>query len=230
MIEGHCDEDFAPVRDAFAANFTHHGELGAAVTVMVASETVVDLWGGWADRARTRRWRSDTLVNTYSVGKPFVALVLLQLVEEGAIGLDEPVARCWPNFAAHGKGSVTVRQALCHRAGVPAIREHLVDDDLADFDRMCDALAATEPWWPPGSRHTYHTNTYGHLVGGLVRHLTGDLPGTRLAAVARAADADVHIGSPTPSTTDAPTSTSTPRARARSCCRWTPPTSTPTIA
>ncbi len=102
----------------------------------------------------------------------------------------------WPEFAAEGKGSATVRHALCHRAGVPAIRRPLTDEDLWDFATMTDALAATEPWWEPGTRHAYHTNTYGHLIGGLVHRATGELPGTRLRTVADRLDADIFFGVP----------------------------------
>ncbi|HUF31967.1 MAG TPA: serine hydrolase domain-containing protein [Acidimicrobiales bacterium] len=195
-VGGTCAPRFAAVRSSFESNFTEHGELGGAVTVIVSGETVVDLWGGWADVARTRPWQADTLVNAYSVGKPIVALLLLQLVDAGDVGLDQPVARYWPDFAAHGKGEVTVRHALCHRAGVPAIRHPATNDDLWDFDRMCELLAATEPWWEAGERHAYHTNTFGHLVGGIVRQVTGELPGQRLRGIAEGLGAEVHFGLP----------------------------------
>ncbi|HVF33200.1 MAG TPA: serine hydrolase domain-containing protein [Acidimicrobiales bacterium] len=196
MSEGHCDPRFAAVRTAFEANFAEHGELGAACAVLVDGEVVVDLWGGWADAGRTRPWTGDTLCNAYSVGKAVVATLLLQLVDDGLVGLDEPVAASWPAFAAEGKGRATVRHALSHQAGVPAIREPLTNEDLWDFDRMCAALAATAPWWTPGERHAYHTNTFGHLVGGIVRLVTGRLPGDVLRDVAGAVGADVHVGLP----------------------------------
>jgi len=195
-VSGPCDERFAPVRDEFLRNFVERGEVGAGVTVLVGGEVVLDLVGGWADGGRAVPWRHDTLVDVYSVGKAVVALLVLQLVDEGVLGLDDPVASVWPEFAAEGKGAATVRHALCHRAGVPAIREPLTDDDLWDFATMTDALAATAPWWVPGTRHAYHTNTYGHLVGGLVHRATGDLPGTRLRALAHRTGADIHVGVP----------------------------------
>ena len=108
--------------------------------------------GGWADESRVRAWRPDTLVDVYSVGKPLVALLALQLVEEGRVGLDDPVSSLWPEFGAAGKERATLRHALCHRAGVPAIREPLTDQDLWDWNRMAGALAATAPWWEPGTR------------------------------------------------------------------------------
>ena len=193
-ISGHCDERFAAVREAFAGNFAERGDVGAAVCVMIDGEPVVDLVGGWADEACTRRWQPDTLVNVYSVGKAIVALLVLQLVDDGTLSLDQPIASVWPEFASHGKGTATIRHALCHQAGVPAIRERLTDADLWDWQRMTDALAATEPWFEPGSRHVYHTNTYGHLVGGIVHRATGELPGTRLRRITDALGADVHWG------------------------------------
>lgn len=195
-VLGHCAPGFEAVRRAFETNVAEHGELGAAVTVVVGGEVVVDIWGGWADSARSSAWQADTLVNAYSVGKGVVSVLLLQLVDRGAIGLDDPVAAAWPDFARAGKGEVTVRHALSHQAGVPAIRERLTNDDLWDFDRMCAALAASEPWFAPGSRHVYHTNTFGHLVGGLIRHLTGRTPGEVLRAVAEPIDADLWFGLP----------------------------------
>ena len=195
-IDGLCAPGFGAVKDAFAANFAERGEVGAAVCVIEDGEIVVDLVGGWADAACTRPWNHETIVDFYSVGKAIVALLVLQAVDAGQVGLDDPIASVWAEFAQHGKGNATVRQALCHRAGVPAIRERLTDDDLWDWSRMTSALAATEPWFEPGSRHVYHTNTYGHLVGGIVQHATGEMPGTQLRALAGPLGADVWFGVP----------------------------------
>jgi CubicO group peptidase (beta-lactamase class C family) len=195
-ISGHCATQFEPVREAFAANFVERGEVGAAVSVVIEGRTVVDLVGGWADEARTRPWAPDTIVNFYSVGKAIVALLALQLVDEGRLGLDDPIASVWPEFAAHGKGRASVRHALSHQAGVPAIRRRLTNDDLWSWQRMTDALAATAPWFEPGSRITYHTNTYGHLVGEIVHRVTGSLPAERLREVVGPLGADVQWGVP----------------------------------
>ena len=195
-VEGHCAEGFGAVRDAFVANFVERGEVGAAVCVIVEGEVVVDLVGGWADLAESRPWRHDTLVNMYSAGKGLLALLALQLVDAGLVGLDDPIASVWPEFAAGGKEAATVRDALCHRAGVPAIRERLTNDDLWDWQRMTAALAASEPWFQPGSRHIYHTNTYGHLVGEIIRRVGGQMPGEMLRTVADGIDADVWWGLP----------------------------------
>jgi CubicO group peptidase (beta-lactamase class C family) len=141
---------------------------------MLEGEAVVDLWGGWMDRAQTRPWREDTLVDVFSVGKPMAVLCLLMLVAEGAVTLDAPVAEYWPEFSAAGKGSVTVRMLLGHRAGLPAVRRELPELAMYDWELMTSALAAEEPWWEPGTAHGYHTNTYGFLVGELVRRVSGE--------------------------------------------------------
>jgi CubicO group peptidase (beta-lactamase class C family) len=178
VVEGTCDRAFSEVREAFAANFDR-GEVGAACCVTVDGHVVVDIWGGWADTDRRRRWSMDTLVNVYSVGKPIVALALLQLVARARVDLDGPASRWWPDLLA-GQQGATVRHVLCHRAGVPAIRSPLTNDALWDWPTMCRSIAATEPWWDPGTRHAYHSNTYGHLVGELARRIDGRLPGAWL--------------------------------------------------
>ena len=150
-IGGTCDARFGPVRDEFTRNFAERGEVGAGLCVIVDGQVVVDLVGGWADEAHERPWHADTMVDVYSVGKPMVALVALQLVDAGRIGLDDPVASVWPEFGVGGKEAATLRHALCHRAAVPAIRGPLTNDDLWDWDRMAGALAATDAWWVPGS-------------------------------------------------------------------------------
>lgn len=196
-VHGHVSMGFERVSGAMAANVVEHGEVGAAVCAIVDGEVVVDCWIGHQDAARARAWAPDTLVDVYSVGKGIVAVLVLQLVDEGRIGLDEPVARYWPAFAAGGKETATVRHLLSHRAGVPAIRQPLTDDDLFDFDTMVSAVAATEAWWEPGARHAYHTNTFGHLTGGLLHAVTGRGPGALLAdRIAGPLGADVHFGVP----------------------------------
>jgi len=195
-ISGTCASAFSEVRTAFEQNFVERGEVGAGVSIMVDGEVVCDLVGGWADEARTRPWQPDTIVDFYSVGKAIVALLALQAVDADMIGLDDPIASIWPEFAAEGKQNATIRQALCHRAGVPAIRQRLTNDDLWNWERMTTALAATQPWFEPGSRHIYHTNTFGHLVGEIVRRSTGNTPGERLRMIADEIDADLWFGVP----------------------------------
>jgi CubicO group peptidase (beta-lactamase class C family) len=196
-IQGECDERFAAVRETFERGFETGDELGASVCVTVEGETVVDLWGGFADSARTRPWGRDTLANVYSTTKGMTAICALRLVDEGLLDLDAPVARYWPEFAAAGKGDLPVRHLLTHRAGLAAVRKPLALDALYDWDTMTKALAEEEPWWEPGTRHGYHALTYGYLVGELVRRITGRSLGTYFREeVAEPLGLDIHIGLP----------------------------------
>ncbi|MGE5286262.1 MAG: serine hydrolase domain-containing protein [Micromonosporaceae bacterium] len=197
VVEGGCDPRFVPVREAFAGNFRERGELGAAVCVMVGGRVVVDLWGGWADPARFRLWRPDTLVNVFSVGKGLTAVCTARLAGQGRLDIDAAVASYWPEFAAAGKHAVAVRQLLSHQAGLPAVRRRLPPGSMFDWQMMTAALAAEEPWWEPGTGHGYHVNTFGYLVGEVIRRVTGRTVGELLRAeVAGPLGADVWIGLP----------------------------------
>ncbi|MER6068643.1 serine hydrolase domain-containing protein [Streptomyces sp. NPDC001817] len=177
QVHGHCDTRFTAVREAFEGNFRERGELGAAVAVTVDGATVVDLWGGWADAAATRPWEQDTLVNVWSTTKGPVALCAHLLADRELLDLDAPVAAYWPEFAAAGKEKVLVRHLLSHRAGLCGLREPHSLTDLYDWDLTTARLAATEPWWEPGTVSGYHALTYGHLVGEVVRRVSGLRPG-----------------------------------------------------
>ncbi|MER6785535.1 serine hydrolase domain-containing protein [Streptomyces sp. NPDC000658] len=180
QVHGHCDPRFAAVRTAFEGNFRDRGELGAAVSVTVDGVTVADLWGGWADPARTRAWERDTLVNVWSTSKGPTALCAHVLADRGLLDLDAPVAAYWPEFAAAGKEGVLVRHLLSHRAGLAGLREPHSLEQLYDWELTTARLAATEPWWEPGSRSGYHALTFGFLVGEVVRRVSGLLPGAFL--------------------------------------------------
>ncbi|MFI2636036.1 serine hydrolase domain-containing protein [Streptomyces collinus] len=197
QVHGHCDARFTAVRAAFEENFREREELGAAVAVTVDGETVVDLWGGWADAARSRPWERDTLVNVWSTTKGPVALCAHILADRGLLDLDAPVAVHWPEFAAAGKEKVLVRHLLSHRAGLAGLREPHTLEQLYDWELTTQRLAATEPWWEPGTRSGYHALTYGHLVGEVVRRVSGLRPGAFLAReVTGPLGIDFRIGLP----------------------------------
>ncbi|WP_405391877.1 beta-lactamase family protein [Streptomyces sp. NBC_01102] len=196
-IHGHCDDRFVAVRDAFAANFAERDELGAAVTVLLDGSPVVDLWGGWADKDRTRPWERDTVVNVWSTTKGPTALCAHLLADRGLLDLDAPVAAYWPEFAAAGKGSVRVRHLLSHRSGLAGLRDPHTLAELYDWELTTARLATTAPWWEPGTRSGYHAITYGFLVGEVVRRITGLLPGEFLRQeITGPLDIDFTVGLP----------------------------------
>ena len=174
--EGTVDQRFAPVRDAFEAVLAAQRGTGAAVAAWCDGSWVADLWGGTADAAGTRRWQADSVVQPYSVTKPFTAVCALRLVDRGSLELDAPVQRYWPEFVA----PATVRQVLSHQAGVVALDEPVATEVFYDWELLCSLLARQRPQWAPGEAHGESALFYGHLVGELVRRVDGRSPGTFL--------------------------------------------------
>ncbi|WP_040804006.1 serine hydrolase domain-containing protein [Nocardia concava] len=170
-IHGEVDAGFGPVADAFRRNFTRHGEIGAAVAVFDGDRPVVDLWAGHRDRKRRVAWERDTMAPVFSSTKGMAAFVMAWTVSQGLLDYEDPVALHWPEFAAHGKESVTVRQLLDHQAGVPALDRVLRLEDVADLDGTATVLAEQKPLWRPGTRHGYHPITAGLYQRELVRRV-----------------------------------------------------------
>jgi CubicO group peptidase (beta-lactamase class C family) len=194
-ISGECTPRFAAVRDAFAANFAAGREVGASFAATLDGVLVVDLWGGHADAARTRSWQRETIVNVFSTTKAMTALCAHMLIDRGQLDVDAPVARYWPEFARRGKEKITTRHLLTHTAGLAALRQQLPTEALFDWPRLVEALANEEPWWEPGTANGYHAMTFGHLVGEVMRRVSGETPGTFFRRhVAEPLGADFHIG------------------------------------
>ncbi|MFJ7129636.1 serine hydrolase domain-containing protein [Streptomyces sp. NPDC098101] len=197
IIDGEVAPGFEPVREAFAANFARHGDIGAAVCVYRHGRPVVDLWGGIADPETGRPWTRDTLQLVYSATKGATATAAHMLVERGLLDLDAPVASYWPEFAANGKADIPVRWLLSHQAGLVALDEPLPVADALAWDPMTAALAAQRPQWTPGTAHGYHGRTWGWLVGEVIRRVSGRTPGRFFAdEIATPLGLDFHIGLP----------------------------------
>ena len=196
-VQGLVHDKYAGVRTAFEANLDSGADIGASFCATVEGETVVDLWGGFADEARTRPWARDTIVNVYSTTKTMTALTALLLADRGELDFDAPVARYWPQFAAGGKEAVKVSHLMSHSAGLSGWKEPLVKEDLYDWDKVTALLAAQAPFWEPGTAPGYHALTQGYLVGEVVRRITGKSLGTVFREeIAQPLGADFHIGLP----------------------------------
>jgi CubicO group peptidase (beta-lactamase class C family) len=196
-IVGSVAPGFEPVRDAFAANFDEHGDVGAAVCVYRRGEVVVDLWGGVADTATSSPYGPDTLQLVFSTTKGITTMAALLLSERGLLDVDEPVAHYWPEFAANGKGSISVRQLLSHTAGMAAIDEPTSVEEFLAWDPVIDRLGAQPPNWEPGSARGYHAITFGHLIGEVIHRVSGKTPGRFVAEeLAGPIGAEFFIGLP----------------------------------
>jgi CubicO group peptidase (beta-lactamase class C family) len=195
LVEGFAHERFELVRLAFTENLATGQDLGASFCATVDGETVVDLWGGYADEDRTRPWDRDTIVNVYSSTKTLMALTALFVADQGDLDFDAPVAFYWPEFAANGKDHVTVGHLMRHSAGLSGWRDTVSVDDLYDWEKVTTLLAAQPPFWEPGTAFGYHAVTQGYLVGEVVRRITGETLGKVFRTeIAEPLGADFHIG------------------------------------
>jgi CubicO group peptidase (beta-lactamase class C family) len=172
-IEGTCAERFGAVRTALQRNVDSGEELGASIVIDVDGEIAADLWGGYRDEAHTLPWERDTITNVWSTTKTVTSLAALILVDRGELDVDAPVARYWPEFAAAGKEGVLVRHLLSHTSGVSGLDQPAVVEDLYDWDKATTRLAGQAPWWEPGTASGYHALNFGHLVGEVVRRVSG---------------------------------------------------------
>jgi CubicO group peptidase (beta-lactamase class C family) len=188
---------FANVRKLFERNLADGTDLGAAFCVTVDDRVVIDLYGGFADEARTRPWQADTIVGVYSTTKTMAALTALLVADRGELDFAAPVARYWPEFAAAGKADVTVAQVMSHSSGLCGWRDPITSEDLYDWAKVTASLAAQEPYWKPGTASGYHVLTQGYLIGEVIRRITGRTLGAVFREeIAGPLGADFHIGLP----------------------------------
>jgi CubicO group peptidase (beta-lactamase class C family) len=180
-IQGQVEHGYEGVREAFAANFSLHGDVGAAFCLYVKGRKVVDIWGGVADVKTGRKWDQDTLTLVYSTSKGASAICTHLLAQRGELDLDAPVIDYWPEFGQAGKSRTLVRWLLSHLAGLPAIDRRLTPEEALAWDPAVEALAAQAPMWEPGTKHGYHALTFGWLVGEVVRRATGRTLGAVLS-------------------------------------------------
>jgi CubicO group peptidase (beta-lactamase class C family) len=176
-IHGFCDDKFLSLQETFEGNFKQGLECGASLAVTLEGETVVDLWGGFADAAQQKPWREDTTVLVYSTTKIFTALCGLMLIDRGLLDIDKPIAHYWPEFAQQGKEAVLVRHAFTHTAGLPGWSPPIPFSTYYDWEAVTRTLAEQALWWEPGAKTGYHGQTFGFLVGELVRRISGQTVG-----------------------------------------------------
>jgi len=172
-IDGTCDDQFSAVRSEFEQCIESGDELGASIVVDLDGKIALDLWGGYRDETRTQAWQRDTITNVWSTTKTVTSLAALMLVDRGELDVDAPVARYWPEFAAAGKQDVLVRHLMSHTSGVSGLDQPAVIEDAYDWEKSTARFAAQGPWWEPGTASGYHALNFGHLIGEVLRRITG---------------------------------------------------------
>jgi CubicO group peptidase (beta-lactamase class C family) len=172
-VHGHVASGFEPVLEAFTDNFKRGEEIGACAALTVGGELVVDVWGGYADRAKTSPWDQDTIVCMMSVNKAAAAVCIFHAFEQGLLDPDEPIAKHWPEFVQHGKGHIPLQWVLDHRSGLPVVEPRLAKGSIYDHKVMCAAFAAMQPLWTPGEQAGYHILSQGFLLAEVLRRASG---------------------------------------------------------
>jgi len=172
-LTGAFEPQYERVVEAFMANYREEDEVGSALHVVRSGQSVVDIWGGWRDGARSREWQRDTLVCVMSVSKGIAGIAFNMLIDRGLIDIDAPVASYWPEFGANGKERLPVRYILDHRSGLPIVTDPLWPGAIFDREAMVRALAAQAPLWEPGTTAAYQVTTQGYMLGEIMRRVTG---------------------------------------------------------
>lgn len=198
-IHGHVASGFEAVKSAFEANLSENLEGGAGFCVLKDGELIVDIVGGTRDRKQTQEWMPDTVVPVFSTTKAIAALVIAWLYENDRLDYDQTVASLWPDFAQHGKGEITIAQALSHQSGLSGITSPMEPADWFDWSGICARLAAQKPIWEPLTSSGYHPVVYGFLAGEIARR--ADARHRTLGTILREdictpEGIDFHIGTP----------------------------------
>lgn len=198
LVQGTCTDKFSAVKNAFEESLLSGADLGASVAVYHHGELVVDLWGGFKDQAKTQPWVEDTLVNVWSTTKTMTFLVAIMLSDRGLLDFDAPVSKYWPEFAVNGKQDIKVVQLLNHSSGLSGWATPLSHEDVSDWEKCVSILEQQAPFWDPSLNITgYHVLSQGHLIGEVVRRITGMTFGEYFKKeVADVLNADFFIGTP----------------------------------
>lgn len=149
---------------------------GGALAVYLDGEPVVDVWTGWSDRGGQRPWTADTAPMVFSATKGMAATVIHRLADRGLIDYEAPVAEHWKEFGTNGKADLTVRDVMRHAGGLSGLRG-ASKEELLDHEVMEERLAAAAPGRLLG-KPAYHALTFGWLMSGLARAVTGKGMGT----------------------------------------------------
>ncbi|MET8676242.1 serine hydrolase domain-containing protein [Streptomyces sp. NPDC004647] len=226
-VHGTVADGFEPVREAFAAVLAADSGHAAQVAAYVHGRPVVDLWGGPG-------MAEDSLIGVFSSGKGAAHLAVALLVQDGTLDLDKEVRHYWPEFAAEGKDTLTLRQLISHQAGLIGTDPGFGSDEILHDRSVAARLAGQRPYWRPGSAHGYHAFTVAALTGEVVFRSTGRTLHEFYAAEIRdARRIDLFLGLPEkhePRVLDVLPAQLTAEQQRQAAEMWTAPDSIPGVA
>ena len=176
-IQGECDPQFSKVKETFEKLYREDREIGSCFAVYKDGNPLVDLWGGFQDKDKTKPWQKDNLVTVYSTTKGVAAFCIALAMEKGLLKYEEKVSTYWPEFASNGKEDITIGMLMSHQAGICSPETRNVED-YYNQSLMAEKLAGMTPIWEPGTASGYHSMTFGWLTSELILRVTGKSLGT----------------------------------------------------
>ena len=176
-IHGECDPQFSKVKETFEKLYQEDREIGSCFAVYKDGNPLVNLWGGFQDKDKTKPWQKDNLVTVYSTTKGVAAFCIALAMEKGLLKYEEKVSTYWPEFASNGKEDITIGMLMSHQAGICSPETRNVED-YYNQSLMAEKLAGMTPIWEPGTASGYHSMTFGWLTSELILRVTGKSLGT----------------------------------------------------
>ena len=176
-IHGECDPQFSKVKETFEKLYQEDREIGSCFAVYKDGNPLVNLWGGFQDKDKTKPWQKDNLVTVYSTTKGVAAFCIALAMEKGLLKYEERVSTYWPEFSSNGKEDITIGMLMSHQAGICSPETRNVED-YYNQSLMAEKLAGMTPIWEPGTASGYHSMTFGWLTSELILRVTGKSLGT----------------------------------------------------
>ena len=176
-IHGECDPQFSKVKETFEKLYQEDREIGSCFAVYKDGNPLVNLWGGFQDKEKTKPWQKDNLVTVYSTTKGVAAFCIALAMEKGLLKYEERVSTYWPEFSNNGKEDITIGMLMSHQAGICSPETRNVED-YYNQSLMAEKLAGMTPIWEPGTASGYHSMTFGWLTSELILRVTGKSLGT----------------------------------------------------
>ena len=195
MIKGTYNPKFQKIYDILNNQLKKDYELGAAISIELNGEEIVNLWGGYTSETKDRLWEEHTIVNVWSVTKAVTGACIAKLISDEKLNINEFVSTYWPEYGVNGKENTKVIDLLTHRAGMFGFQGDYPNTNWNDWDSYIVALEKQKPFRKPGSSQGYHAVTFAWLVGELIKRIDGRSTGVYFKEeFAKPLNLDFHIG------------------------------------
>jgi CubicO group peptidase (beta-lactamase class C family) len=196
MINGYCEEKYAPVKKIFESYFLKQEEIGASFAIYKEGKPLIDLWGGFKNK-ESQKWEEDTIVNVFSTTKGIYEIIVSILVDRNILDLEKPVSYYWETFKQSNKKEIKLKHILSHQSGLYRFKEKIMQQDMLDWNKIISILENQEPDHKPGEKTYYHAKTHGFLIGEVIKKITKKSLGELVSELlSKKLGLDFFIGTP----------------------------------